>query len=182
MKVPRLYLFDLEGLVERINSSLAEDEGEIERGFFEDKTPKNALSLLRSEGRIVDSIGEYPLIQTVQGVLLTESETDIGYIHIERGVVLECDGIYEMLRLKTRKPLNFKDGKILPKCKVRILLESLPFVGDYDYMLREDFTKEFKFFFGLFWAKRDLSEILPTEWFSKGDARSYNGYGKKESA
>ena len=168
MDEPRLELIDLPGLVSRINSALAESEGPIIFGKFAHKEPRKNPFLYRARDRELDTRGKYPLDQC--GILDFKLKTNLGYVFVETGFTeasSDYGGRYETLRLRIKRPIELSNGNVLPNCSVKVLVEAgeieKPFV-DRKYHVRVAH---------LAWVKKDLSRILPTEWFL---SRSVNDY------
>ena len=168
MDEPKLELIDISGLVNKINSALAESEGPISFGKFAHKEPKKNPFLYRARDRELDTRGKYPLDQC--GILDFELKTNLGYVFVETGFTeasSDYGGRYETLRLRIKRPIELSNGNVLPNCSVKVLIETGEFgksFVDRKYHVRVAH---------LAWVEKDLSQILPIEWFL---SRSVNDY------
>lgn len=165
MSEPQLKLLDISGLVERLNSALAESEPRISRREFELKEPRKNPFLYRARDRELESRGKYQL-----GILKPELGVNLGYVFVETGftnVSDDCGGGYETLRFRTYVPIELRNGNIIPECSVKLLIETEE-IGPL-HKERKDHTRKA----GLIWVRSDLSSVLPTEWFL---GRSVNEY------
>ena len=162
---PKLQLFDLGGLVKRINSALADSEGFIELDEF---VPKKTLPLIdRLKDRKTEARGSYAVIQTVYGdglinsLLASPSEINMGSVHVETGILApdSCSGTaYEKMVLRINYPLKLKSGGHIPKCKVEFLRETEEW--NSHLQRRTDYQRR-----GFLWVRTDLTNVLPPEWF-----------------
>jgi len=168
-KEPTLAWFDLGKLVSEINEALAEEEGIIERGVYIPKRPKRRVNDWFSNKEAITS-GRYPITQTVRGtfgLLGLHSEINVGYIHVETGVIganSRNGEVYEAIELRiNRHQLGLKyEGRSIPNSRVELSLVA----GEFDTSptKRNDYQK----FCRAVWLTADLISILPTEWFLSG--------------
>lgn len=176
MKEPTLSFIDLEGLVTKLNSAIARSEGSIELGEFKHKEPKRNPFLYGIRGKELETLGKYPLIQTVEGRGLfgfwgLDSEINLGYIFLEAGYTGVKDhnhGRYETIRLRIKQPLELKNGDIIPNCSVKLIVEAEDVWGEVDKK-RKDHIKCGK----LVYLRDDLTNVLPTEWFLTKSVNDY---------
>ena len=168
MGEPIFELFNMKGLVGKLNSALADPEETITLGEFITEKPIKNHFLHRLTNKKIENMGRYPLTQTVYskgifGFLDIDSEINLGNIFIETGFT-DIDssyvGKYETIRLRTKYPIELKNDNIVPKCSIKLLQE---FYDDFTepYQKRRDHVRKL----GLIWVKDDLSDILPSEWF-----------------
>ncbi len=160
---PRLELFNLEGLILALNSRLADEQGTLNLGYFEERTPKKNPFLYGHGARELESRGKYPITEETDeafcGLCGIDGERDVGYVFIETGYVTEDiseDFRYETLRLRIKSPLQLENGLLIPNCSVKIYRDNAAFDASQD---RRDHVRA-----GLRWKRTDLSKVLPTEW------------------
>jgi hypothetical protein len=159
-----LKLIKLENLVRAINRHSCSGDV-IELGEFEARVPrKDALAVLL-EGKKREYVGKYPLLRTTYrrgtfSALGVEKQERIGYVFVESGTLddeSDYGGSYEAVRLRLKKPIELRHG-IIPNCSVKLVVESEDCTTETE---RADHTR----LLGLFWVKKDLTRVLPTEWF-----------------
>jgi len=176
MEMPQLEFFDIEKLIRNINAHLRNRGELIELGNFEDKTSeKNHFLYSFLDNRVVERRGEFPLWQSLDGYGIwkgffgIDSDVRVGHISVEKGVY-ECKdpreneiygGRYEALRLrlKPKRIMRLRDGRIMPSCSVKLTLierngfsELLKYRNDHERRCLVSF-------------RSDLEELLPSEWF-----------------
>src|SRR3989344_5834206 len=156
-----LELINLEGLIKKLNSSLADHDEVIESETKDLLIPRDAKQTLRK--------GRYNLIQNGFGGTLLDalasswSEINIGSISYEGDIVEDSaayGGAYETVRLRIDGPIKLKKGDVLPACEIRLFAEIDDTMHGKLYIEREDYIPKF-----LYKKRTDLSIILPTEWF-----------------
>ncbi len=163
-------LFDLERLVRELNYARHDHEGELSLKEAVDKTP----SLSGFGDKWATNGKEYSLIQTDYDVSVSElfstefegeHKTPFGSVYAESGFVRGPKSIYnsryQELILRTNYPLELNNGLIVPKCTVRLYLESEDVLKP-NLKSREDNVPGF---FGFFWKRKDLSDLVKKEWF-----------------
>jgi hypothetical protein len=167
MQEPDLHLFDLQNLVTTLNASLRDPNEVITLGKFESKTPKKNPFIYRFYDRELETVGKFPLRQNtcgsglIGGLLGLESEVSLGYIFVETGYAIASENggrRYETLKLRTKRPIELKEGITIPKCNVKILREAEECTTTYQE--RRDHEK-----FGPFWISSRLRDVLPSDWF-----------------
>jgi len=159
-----LKLIRLENLVRAINRNSRSDDV-IELGKFEARKPRKDAFAVLLEGRKREFVGKYPLLRTTYSrgafsPLGVEKHERIGYVFVEAGTLdfdSDYGGSYEAVRLRLKKPIELKHG-IIPNCSVKLIVESEDFGEETE---RADHTK----LAGLIWVRKDLTHVLPTEWF-----------------
>ncbi len=166
----RTEFFDLPALVGKLNSSLANPSDFIELGDFVGLTPRKNPFLYRLGERKVETVGKFPLTQektgrTFFGLFDLEVDAPLGYIFVETGS-LEWDEMhdgygYETLRLRIKRPLDLKNGLVVPNCSVKIYGEEGKEWGEQPAPLRRDHVRKY----GLIWQRTDLEKVLPSQWF-----------------
>ncbi len=164
MKEPKLELFDLEGLINNLNSSLADSDQVIQLREFLPKQPKKNPFLYRLMDRELEARGKYQLFLPFEIAILHpfNPKGKIGYIFIETGYTDANSNYsrrYETLRLRIKHPLKLKNGEIIPNCSVKFLQEMEEW--EKPYQERKDHLR----CGGLIWTKTDLSKALPSDWF-----------------
>ena len=167
MQETRLQLFNLEGFIKQINSSLKNKDGAINLGEFESKRVKRNPLFYRLNGKEIETRGEYPLTQKgdgrgMGGILNRDSKVKMGYVFVETGFVDANDSgreRYELLELRIKHPIELANGNRIPNCKINLAR------GAYEWakpsLEREDCVK----YLGLISVRDDLSRVLPSEWF-----------------
>lgn len=158
MQEPQLHFISLDNLLREINENL--EGGKVFLEEFKDRQPKKISFLHRLRNREVISRGNYPLMQQVYSFMFGSVDLNLGYIAVETGVDTSSSyaGGYETLRLRIKHPLKLRDGRKIPSCSVKLLVEAEEY--EEPYKKRRDHRR-----FPLLWIRRDLSDVLPTEWF-----------------
>jgi len=156
----------LENLVRNLNLARSEDVSKITLGKYEDKTPNNNPFLRLFTGYRIDTLGIYPLEQTeysgISGIKGYETEIRVGQIDVERRYdsYMKHEDYYlgyERIIIRINNPIELENGTAIPKSKIKI---STP-IGDRreSSATRVDYIRR-----AGIWLKKDLSDILPTEW------------------
>ncbi len=164
MHEPGLELFDLGSLVENLNSALANPKEVIR---LEPSVSKEVIRLEPS----VSKKARFNIIQTVyedgtRSRLELEYDINLGHISVVAGwtkTSTDYENRYEALRLRTKRPLELADGKIIPSCCVNLYQER--WESAEIFQERQDYIKKYG---GLVSVKADLRNVLPTEWFLGG--------------
>ncbi len=162
-----LEFINLDRLVKELNLRMPKSEGVIELVNFVHREPRKNPFLYRLDDRELEARGKYTVIQTVdskgvRALFDLESEVKIGYVFVETGYTdasSDYGGRYETVRLRIKHPLELRGEVVIPNCSVKLLKE-VDEVGE-PYQERKDHVRVA----GLVWIKKDLSKILPTEWF-----------------
>jgi len=147
---------DIERLVAKLNASLSDKESSIELGDFR---YRRAIALFeRFRDRSVNGRGQYPLIQNIPSsgigsIFGLDGERNLGYAFMEYGHLISTGVRYELMRLKTKRPLAISTG-VLPACDILVY-------HDEKHDSRLDLVLEDEF-----WVRKDLTKVLPSEWFA----------------
>ncbi len=177
---PQHYFFDVQGIVKRLNSVVADSIGyiQLEKPVVEERT--RASFIERLTGRTPESIVRYELTQVYSGLwgfFGIDSERSIGFIRVEVGGTdssSNYDGTYEALELRIGRPLSLKketmsdSGNVkIPQCNIKLLIEREEIAnGDY---YRRDHKRVARFL----WLPTDLSKVFLREWFLLPEAQKY---------
>jgi len=151
-----LAYLDPAGLISKINANMAAGEDELELEKFESRDPRKNSFIYSVTGVHPSVRGKFPITQTgnygLLGLVGVEIERSAGYFFVERGI-LDDNGsnspTYETLQLRIKRPLEVKDGVIIPRGTVRIYIQA----DDCNLELKRVDSRE------------DLPTRLPTDWF-----------------
>jgi len=142
----------------------------VKRGKFVNTAPERAPWSYRIHEKEILSRGRTPLTQYRDSYFSGGNDESVGYIDSEHYTELEsgtCPASRSQHKLVFTEPILLTDRRVIPACSATLTVLSK------DKSLVGRIKGKVKLFPGLWWPKKDITTILPEQWFYGNHAEGY---------